>query len=83
VFHVSIRDVFRIFFILINMRKETHVGRNVEFPLLFSEVKEMCDVWTDFSKTSQYQIQCKSVKRFSNSCMQRLFFLSLIKSRRD
>jgi len=42
------------------MRKETHVGRNMEFPLLFSEVEEMCDVWTDFSKTSQYQIQWKS-----------------------
>jgi hypothetical protein len=41
VFHVSIRHVFRIFFILINMRKGTHVGRNVEFPLLFAEVKEM------------------------------------------
>jgi len=68
------------------MRKETYVGRNVEFPLLFSEVKEMCDVWRDFSKTSQYpqyQVQYKSVQRFSNSCMQQLFFLNLIMPRRD
>lgn len=68
------------------MRKETHVSRNVEFPLLVSEFNEMCDVWTEFSKISkypQYQTQCKSIKRFWNFYMQQLFFLTLIMSRRD
>ena len=82
-FRVPIRHFFGTFFILINVREETHFGRNVEFSLLLSEFNEMCEVWTYFSKTSQYHIHCKSVKRLSNSCMQQLFFLTLIMSRGD
>jgi hypothetical protein len=86
VFHVSVRRFFGTIFILIKMCKEAHVGRKAEFPLLLSEFNEVCDVWKDVSKSSQYpqyQIQRKSVKRFSNSCMQQLFFLTFIMSGRN